>query len=459
MSQTKFRIGICHYIANFTDGVGLEMNKWRQVLEEMGHRVRYCAGKYGAVEEYVIEEMYHHLPEIERLNHNTFKELRDYDATGYKLELDHWVAILEEKFRQFILEEQINFILAENVWGVAANPAVAIALEQVRREFNLPALAHSHDFYWERIDGVALTNKHAIELADKVLPPRDPKIKHAVINSLAQRELQARKGITATIVPNVFDFEAPAWKIDDYNHDFRVRIGVSESDLLILQATRIVSRKGIELAIDFVKALDAPDRRALLQARGIYDGRTFTEEDQIVFVLAGYARDDVGGNYKQKLAQKAEQNGVKALFIEDFIEERRGLRHGKKVYSLWDSYVHADFVTYPSLWEGWGNQFLEAVRAKLPILMFEYPVYEADIKNKGFRVVSLGNTICGYDREGLAKVPPEVIDCAADQAVALLSDRKRRQEIVEHNFRIAKKYFSMGALREYLEQILSRFDH
>ena len=75
--------------------------------------------------------------------------------------------------------------------------------------------------------------------------------------------------------------------------------------------------------------------------------------------------------------------GVEALFIENIVSESREILNGKKIYSLWDTYVFADFVTYPSLWEGWGNQLLEAIRAKLPIMLFEYPVYKVDIKDKG----------------------------------------------------------------------------
>ena len=455
--MNKYNIGIFHYIANFTDGVSLEMNKFRQVFEDMGHTVHYCAGKYGAAQETVVEEMYHHIPEIKRLNYNTFKELRDFDVAGYRAELDSWVDVLEDKFRQFILEKEINLIVPENVWCVAANPAVAVALERVRREFDLPALAHNHDFYWERIDGAALTNKHAIELADKYLPPRSPKIKHAVINSLAQRELLARKGIPSTVVPNIFDFDGPDWVIDDYNQDFRTRINLAQNDILILQATRIITRKGIELAIDFVKALGAPQRRAQLQGKGLYDGRDFSGQNQIVLVLAGYALDDISGRYKPKLAQKAEREGVKILFIEDFVDERRQMTNGNKIYSLWDTYAHADFITYPSLWEGWGNQFLEAVRARLPIMLFEYPVYEADIKNKGFQVVSLGSATSGYDEKGLVTIQEGIIESAADQAVALLTNADLRRDTVEHNFKIGTKHYSMNALYIYLEGLIGSF--
>lgn len=35
-------IGILHYQVGGTDGVSLEIDKWKQVLEEMGHTVHLC---------------------------------------------------------------------------------------------------------------------------------------------------------------------------------------------------------------------------------------------------------------------------------------------------------------------------------------------------------------------------------------------------------------------------------
>jgi len=448
-------IGIFHYQVGRTDGVSLEIDKWKRVLEEMGHTVHLCAGDLGAAEGTLIEEMYHHRADAERLNYNTFRELRDYpDEAAYRAELMGLTGVIERKMRRFVAEKKIDFLIPQNVWSVAANPPVSIALARVMRDLQLPALAHNHDFYWERTGRVALTCATAIELADKYLPPRDPLARHVVINSLAQRELLERKGIESTIVPNVFDFDAPPWQVDDYNRDFRARIGLRENDVFILQATRIVARKGIELAVDFVRALDTPARRAILKERGLYDGRSFDDASRIVFVLAGYARDDVTGGYVTCLKRKIERAGIDALFIEDVVGGERQTRNGEKIYSLWDTYVFADFVTYPSLWEGWGNQFLEALRARLPIMLFEYPVYQADIGDKGFRVVSLGSEIRGRDDAGLVQVAPQVIEAAADQAVELLTDARRRQETVEHNFQIGRQHYSLESLRGYLAPLI-----
>jgi glycosyltransferase involved in cell wall biosynthesis len=437
-----------HYQVGRTDGVSLELDKWKCALEEMGHTVHLCAGDLGTAEGTLIEEMHHHRTDARRLYYNTFCELRDYaNESAYRAELLGLASVIERSLREFIEERDIDFLIPQNVWSVAANPSVSIALARVMRGLQLPALAHNHDFYWERTDGVALTCGTALELADKYLPPHDASARHVVINSLAQRELLERKGIKATVVPNVFDFDAPAWQMDEFNCDLRARIGLRESDLLILQATRVVQRKGIELAVDFVKALDSPERRVHLRERGLYNGQPFDEDSRIVLVLAGYSHDHLPGRYVSRLRQKIEQSGIDALFIGDYIGAQRQDLNGQKTYSLWDSYVYADLVTYPSLWEGWGNQFLEALRARLPIVLFEYPVYQADIKDKGFRVISLGSDIRGRDDLGLAQVAPDVIEAAADQAVDLLTDVALRRTTVEHNFWAGRQHYSLQALR------------
>ncbi len=448
-------IGIIHYQVGHTDGVSLEIDKWKLVLEDMGHIVHLCAGDLGTVEGILIEEMYHHREDARRLNFNTFKVLGDYpDEAAYRAELYGLADQIEVKLRDFVQEKEIDFLIPQNVWSVVASPSVAIAVTRVMRDLQLPALAHNHDFYWERTNGVALTCATAIELADKYLPPRDALTRHVVINSLGQRELYEHKGIGSTVVPNIFDFDEAPWIADDYNRDFRERIGLAENDVMILQATRIVSRKGIELAVDFVKALASPARRAQFREQGLYDGRPFDKNSRIVFVLAGYARDDVGGGYVGKLKRKIEDSGIDALFIEDVVGGRRQTRQGKKVYSLWDTYVFADFVTYPSLWEGWGNQLLEALRAQLPIMLFEYPVYVADIKDKGFDAVSLGSEVQAFDEMGLAQVSPEIIETAADQAVALLTNPDLRQQMVESNYQLGQQHYSLQSLRGHLAPLI-----
>ncbi len=448
-------VGFFHYQVGRTDGVSLELAKWQQVFDEMGHKTWLFGGDVGASNGILIPEMFHHTPVAEKLQRATYHSLDEYNGneTAYRRDLFQQTDLLERKFKAQIVEKGIDLLIPQNVWSVAANPPVGLALARIMRSMKIPALAHNHDFYWERRNGVALTCKTAIDLALLNLPPRHPLAQHVVINSLAQKELLNRRGINATIVPNVFDFNEAPWQPDAYNRHLRRRIGLKENDIFILQATRIVARKGIELAIDFVRALNTPKRRAQLKAKGLYNGRPFDDKSRIVLVLAGYAQDDDTG-YADRLKQKIARTGIDAVFIADMVDGERRTRKGDKIYSLWDAYVYADFVTYPSLWEGWGNQLLETLRAKLPMLIFEYPVYKADIADKGFQFVSLGDALSGRDDLGLVEVPYAVIQRAADEALTLLTDGKLYQETVNHNFVVGKRYYSMDALRRYITSLL-----
>ena len=448
-------IGIFHYKVGGTDGVSLEISKWKKVLEKLGHKVFLCAGDLGGAQGTLIREMYHHTPEAERLYLNTFKSLSDFpDNAGYASALEDLSIQIEKYLIQFIEEQEITLLLPNNIWSVGANPAAAVALARLLRKYDLPALAHHHDFYYERFDGFTLTCQTAVEVADKYLPPRDAEIKHVVINKIAQHELMERKGIASTVIPNVFDFNGKSWEPDDYNKDFLDQIGIRQNDIVILQAVRLVPRKGIELAIDLVCALNKPKRRAKLKKHGLYDGRVFKDESRIVLVLAGYAQDDLTGRYVNALKEKIRQSGVDALFIEDKIRGSRSFDGIQKKYSLWDSYVFADFVIYSSLWEGWGNQLLEAVYARLPIVIFEYPVYKMDIKEKGFRFIPLGFQVSGKDDLGLVYLDQQVIEKAADRMIDYLVDSDLRVEDTEYNYSIGKEYYSYTSLHRYLEGLI-----
>ncbi|MCJ7773519.1 MAG: glycosyltransferase family 1 protein, partial [Desulfobacterales bacterium] len=84
-------------------------------------------------------------------------------------------------------------------------------------------------------------------------PPNLTNIKHGVINSDAQEQLALRTGISSVIIPNVLDFENPPRVDEKRTEEFKQVIGLKADDIMILQPTRIIKRKGIEHAIELVK--------------------------------------------------------------------------------------------------------------------------------------------------------------------------------------------------------------
>src|SRR5205823_9267022 len=72
------------------------------------------------------------------------------------------------------------------------------------------------------------------------------------------------------------------------------------------------------------------------------------------------------------------------------VGDERGVNSaGQKVYSLFDVYPHADLVTYPSFYEGFGNAFLEAIYFRKPVVVNTYAVYARDIGPLGFKAIEM----------------------------------------------------------------------
>ncbi|MCK4392765.1 glycosyl transferase family 1, partial [Candidatus Bipolaricaulota bacterium] len=316
-------IGLCHYQVGGTDGVSLEMEKWKLALERLGHTVHFCGGDLGRTEGFLIEELYHHRADVDRMTRNAFYRLSDYQSEA---ELEEDILALSEPIKRalhaFVEERRIDVLVPNNIWSLGANPPAAVAFARVVRELRISAVAHHHDFHWERIRGMDPTCEAAARITQEYLPPKDPLITHVVINSFAQRELLKRKGIVATVVPNVFDFNGDPWKADSYNQRFREAIGVKENDVVVLQATRVVERKGIELAIDLVCKLNKPRYIEKLQKTGLYDGRKVNEDSRIVLVLAGYSEDRTN-RYLNRLKEKIGRTGIEVRFISDHVRSRR----------------------------------------------------------------------------------------------------------------------------------------
>ena len=443
------RIGICHFRVGETDGVSLEIDKWRAALEALGHSVFLCAGRSGGEEAFLIPELSLDHPEVAKIRRNAFQSFTDYSSEQeLHTHIEALAARIERGLRHFVDVYDLDLLIVENIWSLSPHLPATLALWRTVRSLRLPAIAHHHDFYWEKDDYRGPTCGLVRRLLSEYFPPRDPQVVHVVINRLAQEELR-RRGIESIVIPNVLDFgQRP--KLDNFNQDFRERCGLAPGDVVLLQSTRIVRRKGIELAVDLACALSQPQfekaLRRRVQARGGHG------EVHPVLLFPNLVEDSF---YFEQLQDRISRRGVDARFVSDRVAFKRAQRDGEKVYSFWDTYLFADVMTYPSLQEGWGNQFLEGVWAKLPVVLFEYPVFRTDIAPLGFKYVSLGDKV-EQDSDGLRRVPTPVLKRAAKEAAGLLSSPRQYKQVVEHNYMLARRYLSLERLQELLGTVVAR---
>ncbi len=397
-----------------TDGVSLETAKWAQVFEREGFNCYYFAGQLDRPPEnsYLVEEAHFHHPEIQDIFRNCFGvDKRERAITDKIYELKQK---LKDKIYHFIDLYHIDLLVPENALTIPLNLPLGIALSEVISETRKPTIAHHHDFFWERKN--LLTNG-VWEYLNMAFPPHLPSMQHVVINSSADNQLSLRTGISATIIPNVMDFDTPPPAPDDYTKDVRQALGIKEDELFILQPTRIVQRKGIEHAIELVRRLKMKCKLVISHASG-----------------------DEGYDYEIRVKDYSKLMGIKTVFVSDIIGERRGqTAAGEKIYTLYDIYPYADLVTYPSNFEGFGNAFLEAIYFRKPIVVNNYSIYASDIKPKGFSVVEID----GY-----------VSEDAVQYTKRVLGEPQLRETMVEQNYNIAKKFYSYTVLNRKLRNLI-----
>jgi glycosyltransferase involved in cell wall biosynthesis len=428
------KIALVHFRAGFTDGVSLEMEKWKTVLEELGHEVIYVAGEFDQAQGVEIPSLSMNDATNLWIHKNAFEKLT-VDERTFEDAFDAYVERIKSELKNL---PKLDLLIINNIFSLGFNLAAAVALTEFVREKNLKVIAHNHDFYWERERYSTPQCEYVKRTLEEYFPPKDGLILHVTINRLAQEELRRRKNIDSVVVPNVFDFNQPVWRIDEYNRDLRSVLGISEDDLVVLHATRIVPRKAIEIAMDFVACLSEK------------------VEKNVHFVLAGFPETE-SQEYYRKIVKKAESMPYETHFTFEMVRSERFV-NDRKYYSLWDMYAICNVITYTSILEGWGNQLIEAVFAKKPLVVFEYPVYKSDIAPLGFQFISLGDTAHYDENEGLYRLDVQRLDDAARRLKQLLCDPERLSEIVEKNFQIGRTHLSLERLKLLLENILKQID-
>ncbi len=399
------------------DGVSLESAKWAQILWELGgHTSYWYAGRLDradSVSMCVPEASFNH-PFNAWINKNVMNQpKRSRAMTGRIHDL---TAYLKSTLYRFCDKFEIDLLVPQNCLTIPMHVPLGIALTEFIAETGIPTIAHHHDFYWER---ERFQTTGVDDYIDMAFPPRLPTVQHVVINQTAQEELGWRKGIPAMLCPNLFDFEHPAPEPDDYSSDFRQELGFADDDVIILQPTRVVARKGIEHAIKLMQMLCDPRYKLVI-----------THE-------AG----DEGYDYMHMISELANESGVDVRFIADRLADQRQLDvSGRKLYTLWDVYPFASLVTYPSLYEGFGNALLEAIYFRKPVVINRYANFARDIEPRGFQLPAINGFVTRK---------------TVEQVRRLLEDEDHSREVTDFNYTIATRFFSYEVGRRKLSALMA----
>ena len=409
------RIGMVSTRLAGVDGVTFEAAKWEAALERMGHQLRMCSGAVDALRTTtrLVPPMHFAWPPAARVTAAAFDPASDPDAV--RAEVDRLAELLVPILLHWIESERLELLVVENAWAIPMHLPLGVALRRVVERRRMPAIGHHHDYWWERerFAGCVVP-----ELLTAAFPPDLPNVRHVSINSLAAAELQRRRGLASMVVPNVFDFERPRPRRHPaIRRRMRAELGMDDRGLLVVQPTRVVPRKGIELAIELVGRLGDPDA---------------------VILITSPAGDE-GLDYLVELERQAEHAGVRLRYAADRFEPDLEGKPVGPAHTLHEAYLAADLITYPSLYEGYGNALLEAVYYGRPVVVNRYPVYVADIAPLGMKLIEIDGRI-------------------TDETVAAvrtaLANPRQQARIAARNYEIARRRLSYKVLRRRLRRLM-----
>lgn len=383
------------------DGVSLEAAKVAQALRADGHRFAWFAGELGPGFEPGVEYP------AARFDTDENRRLQAA-AMGWSEPMANLEAVigaqrtdLRRTLADFISEYSPDALMIQNASAIPMQLPLGLAIADVIEESGIPSIAHHHDFGWERerFDGCAVP-----EILEAAFPPLLPNLAHVVINRDARNELRDRVGIDATVLPNVMDFATPPPQVS--GDSFRAAAGLTDQDVVLLQPTRVIPRKGIELTLQLAEQLADPNIKVVITHP-----------------------DDLDSGYWDRLQAEAARRRV----------DLRLASTGSKPEDLAAAYAAADLVCFPSRYEGFGNALLEGFYYRRPVLVNRYPVYLRDIAPTGVACIEIDGV-----------VGREVVE----EAAHWLAGSPEADEAVERNYEVGRRHFSFATVRERIGPLL-----
>ncbi len=409
------------------DGVALETEKWIDVLKRMGHKVFIISGQYQERRmnpdyETLALEMSFFSPESFWGQKKSFF-FPEEDPIELLEHIDFYANIVSEKIIDWVHKNKIDMMISENASALPAHLSMGWGIKKAVMHLGIPTITHDHDFSWERGIRYHSPHKEINDFVEEHFPLRLPNVYHAVININAQNTLKKRFNRQSIVVPNVMDFDKPYGELNKNNKHFKANLGLNDDDIILSQITRIVRRKGIEVAIKLIHELD---------------------DEKIKLVITGSQKDDEGSIYYNELIDQIHKLklGKQIIFASHIVNNYGVIGDEGISYSLSDAYAHSRACTYFSTYEGFGNAFVEAVLAKCPIFVNNYkPVYWPDIGSKGFKAVMLEDNV--------------ITDKSIKEMKEVIYNEKYNREVAEFNFHLGKKYFSYDTLEEKLSFLIN----
>ncbi len=474
MKLNELRIGIIHSLIGKNDGVSIVIDQTVKAMEKyldinLGNfffLAAHTSPRFNAV----TDEVFWHKSEEHKFILQNFD---NENAEGLDELIHNHSMYAKSVIKKWVDENDIDLIIAHNTshpYNFITAVGLGYYIEELRNERIIwpKLMVWWHDSYFERkifshpnsiiqkylkylpgtyVDSIAFINNQQVELGKKVFRQyNNPRLD----NFFKQR---------TTVVPNTCDIPwdweeletnqqmhlAPPQ--DNYNRTFLRDIGLEqevqsrgfepEDTVILLQHTRVVPRKKIELAVDLAFELE----------------KKFKTENQkkcVAVIISGHSGDEQN-SYKQNLQDYFDELQVKNpeanvifIFGENHILSHRDIIVDKKYYKFAEipSIIAANggVGTYFSDVEGFGNNLLEMISMGLPVVINKYQVFKEEIEKLGFELPAIDNT----------GITPEVVDAT----YRLLTDIPYRNQIIYHNLKVLKENLDHEIIVKKLKPVI-----
>ncbi len=386
------------------------------------------------------------------------------DSAGQALveEIMALAAPIRAQVEDYLDAHDIRLVHIRNVMSLPYNlPATLAFYELAVDRPDIGFLMQHHDLYWEGPNARNFESPYAQvrDLLEQVMCPALPNARHTLINPIAADALRRRKGIDGAVIPDGFDFDREVQRIDD--EAFRARVdvlsgdrrAVGADDVVVAMPARVAINKSIELAIQLVDGLERR-RGALAEAPdGVgHRRRRFTSASRVVLLLPQGEDLDDNRDYFDRLVAYARHLEITLAFGGGIVvPDRRYIQGDTEHYPFYSTYQAVDLVCYPPEHEGFGNQAIEAVWARLPLAVFEYPVFARYVREHVPHYISLGDAAqLGRvdDFGGLHQLSPPILERALDEAVAVLLDHDTERRWTEENVRALRAFCGIDVVAD-----------
>ncbi|MCY1720574.1 hypothetical protein OU798_09490 [Prolixibacteraceae bacterium Z1-6] len=474
MKLNELRIGIIHSLIGKNDGVSIVID---QTVEAMSQHLDINLGNFFFLAAHSsprfnaqTNDVFWHKSEVHK---HIIVNFNNPDTEGLD-ELIHENAMYAKQvIKEWVDENDIDLIIAHNTshpYNFITAVGLGYYIEELREQGIIwpKLMVWWHDSYFERdifaspnkviqkylkylpgtyVDSIAFINNQQIQLGEKVfgqynIGKLDKFFEHRTTVVPNTSEIPWEWEHLKTDSENVI---CP--KQDNYNKDFMKDIGLEkqvesrgftmDDTVILLQHTRVVPRKKIELAIDLAFELEKKFKKN-------------NKNKCVALIVSGHSGDEQNQYLNNlyvhytELCKANTDSNVVLIFGEHNILSHRDIIVDKKFYNFAEIpsiiAAYGGLGTYFSDVEGFGNNLLEMISFALPAVINKYEIYKEEIEQYGFDLPAI-------DGGGVTK---ELVD----SAYKLLTDIAYRNKVVLHNLKVLKEKLDHKIIADKLEPII-----